>query len=26
VMSKEDTWNNILAALIQVREAHGWKA
>lgn len=26
VMSKQDTWNNILAALISVRDKHGWKA
>ena len=25
VMKKPDTWNNILAAMIQVRENHGWK-
>ncbi len=25
VMKKEETWNNILAAMIQVRENHGWK-
>ncbi|AKP50723.1 sugar phosphate isomerase/epimerase family protein [Cyclobacterium amurskyense] len=25
VMKKEDTWNNILAAMISVREKHGWK-
>jgi sugar phosphate isomerase/epimerase len=24
VMMKQDTWNNILAAMIQVRENHGW--
>ncbi|HWV72627.1 MAG TPA: TIM barrel protein [Pseudosphingobacterium sp.] len=24
VMEKQDTWNNILAAMIQVREQHGW--
>ncbi len=24
VMMKPDTWNNILAAMIQVRENHGW--
>lgn len=24
VMEKQDTWNNILAAMIQVRELHGW--
>lgn len=24
VMKKQDTWNNILAAMIQVRELHGW--
>ena len=26
VMMKPDTWNNILSAMIQVRENHGWKA
>ena len=26
VMQKQETWNNILAAMIQVRENHGWKA
>ncbi len=26
VMLKQDTWNNILAAMIQVRENHGWRA
>jgi len=26
VMMKPDTWNNILAAMIQVRDNHGWKA
>ncbi|HPY31853.1 MAG TPA: TIM barrel protein [Verrucomicrobiota bacterium] len=26
VMMKPDTWNNILAAMIQVRENHGWRA
>ena len=25
VMLKQQTWNDILAAMIQVREAHGWK-
>jgi sugar phosphate isomerase/epimerase len=25
VMMKPDTWNNILSAMIQVRDAHGWK-
>ncbi len=25
-MMKPETWNNILAAMIQVRENHGWKA
>jgi len=25
VMMKPETWNSILAAMIQVREAHGWK-
>jgi hypothetical protein len=24
VMQKQETWNNILAAMIQVRENHGW--
>jgi hypothetical protein len=23
---KPETWNNILAAMIQVRENHGWRA
>lgn len=26
VMGKEETWNNILSAMIQVRENHGWRA
>jgi sugar phosphate isomerase/epimerase len=26
VMMKQETWNNILASMIQVRENHGWKA
>ena len=26
VMMKPETWNNILAAMIKVREAHGWSA
>jgi len=26
VMLRPDTWNNILAAMIQVRENHGWRA
>jgi sugar phosphate isomerase/epimerase len=26
VMQKMETWNNILAAMVQVRENHGWKA
>jgi sugar phosphate isomerase/epimerase len=26
VMQNQDTWNNILAAMVQVRENHGWKA
>jgi sugar phosphate isomerase/epimerase len=26
VMRKQQTWNDILAAMIQVRENHGWKA
>src|SRR5437016_11505439 len=25
VMMKQETWNNILAAMIQVRENHGWQ-
>ena len=25
LMMKQETWNNILAAMIQVRENHGWK-
>jgi hypothetical protein len=25
VMMKPQTWNSILAAMIAVREAHGWK-
>jgi hypothetical protein len=25
-MSKQQTWNDILAAMIQVRENHGWRA
>ncbi len=25
VMMKQETWNNILAAMIQVRENHGWR-
>jgi sugar phosphate isomerase/epimerase len=25
VMMKPDTWNNILRAMIEVRDAHGWK-
>jgi len=24
VMYKQETWNNILAAMIEVRKAHGW--
>jgi len=24
VMMKPETWNNILAAMVQVRENHGW--
>jgi len=24
VMTKQQTWSDILAAMIQVREAHGW--
>jgi hypothetical protein len=26
VMGKQETWNHILASMIQVRENHGWKA
>jgi sugar phosphate isomerase/epimerase len=26
VMMRQETWNNILAAMIQVRENHGWRA
>jgi hypothetical protein len=26
VMMKQETWNNILAAMIQVRDNHGWAA
>jgi hypothetical protein len=26
VMGKQNTWNDILAAMIKVREAHGWKS
>jgi hypothetical protein len=26
VMMKKDTWNNVLAAMVQVRENHGWTA
>jgi sugar phosphate isomerase/epimerase len=26
VMMKPETWNNILAAMLQVRENHGWRA
>jgi sugar phosphate isomerase/epimerase len=26
IMQKQETWNNILAAMIQVREKHGWQA
>jgi hypothetical protein len=25
LMMKPETWNNILAAMIQVRENHGWR-
>ena len=25
VMMKPQTWNDILAAMIQVRDAHGWR-
>jgi sugar phosphate isomerase/epimerase len=25
VMKKQETWNNVLAAMIQVRENHGWR-
>ena len=24
VMMKQETWNNILGAMIAVRDAHGW--
>jgi hypothetical protein len=24
VMERQDTWNKILAAMVKVREAHGW--
>ena len=26
VMSQQETWNNILASMVQVRENHGWRA
>jgi hypothetical protein len=26
VMMKQQTWNDILAAMIKVRDAHGWVA
>jgi len=26
VMMKQQTWNDILAAMIKVRELHGWNA
>jgi len=26
VMTQQETWNNILAAMVQVRENHGWRA
>ena len=26
LLRQQDTWNNILAAMLQVRENHGWKA
>ena len=26
VMGKQETWNNILSAMIQVRDNHGWRA
>lgn len=26
VMQRQETWNNILAAMVQVRENHGWRA
>jgi hypothetical protein len=26
VMMKPETWNNILAAMIKVRDQHGWNA
>ena len=25
VMEKQETWNNILGAMIKVRDAHGWR-
>jgi hypothetical protein len=25
VMTQQETWNNILASMIQVRENHGWR-
>ena len=25
MLEKQDTWNTILAAMVKVREAHGWK-
>jgi hypothetical protein len=25
LMMRPETWNNILAAIIQVRENHGWR-
>jgi hypothetical protein len=26
VMMKQETWNDILAAMIKVRDQHGWNA
>ncbi len=26
VMQKPDTWNDIAATMVAVREAHGWRA
>jgi hypothetical protein len=26
VMMKQQTWNDILGAMIKVRDAHGWQA
>ena len=25
MLMKQETWNNILAAMVQVRENHGWR-